>query len=89
LLAGREKEMLGRHVENAHTWHMMKVAEHTDGELRELPGFHHETMPECAFPLFAGVHHETRPFGDRATTGPLANPFAPDVFSQPPPDLCQ
>lgn len=40
----REKEMLGRYEENAYFARMLKVAGHSEVELRELKGFNHSGM---------------------------------------------
>lgn len=47
----RELELLGRYEETAYLWRMMKIAGHTQTELRELEGFSHGDMAEPAHHL--------------------------------------
>ncbi len=47
----RELEMYGRYEENAYLWRMMKVAGHTQTDIKELQGYNHGQMAGPAFPL--------------------------------------
>ncbi len=65
----RERELLGRHEENAYLWRMLKVAGHPAVTLHELQGYDHGGMAEPAHPLLLRFVREHIRGGNAAATG--------------------
>lgn len=47
----RASLLTGRYEENLYLWRMMKVAGHTQTEIKELQGYNHGQMADPAYPL--------------------------------------